>query len=112
MVLRIDFFLLIALVGLFGCIFMVEPTNVDAVESNSSKEVLFKNFSLIELNEEGISNQVISSEAIKYKAYFYLDDLNITYENIHYFKANNLLYDLKSKAVSATNISATIFLED
>jgi len=92
MVLRAEYILLISLAILFGFIITQKPNSVMAIEANSTKEVYFKNFSLIELTQTGVENQLISSEAIKYKKGFHFKDINITYRNSHYLLAKKALY--------------------
>ena len=74
--------------------FLVTPNSksILPIESNLSTELLFQNFSLVEMDEEGVKNQLNSSLAIKDKAYFKLNDINITYQKEHHLLAKNALY--------------------
>jgi len=101
MALRIEYILLLSLAILTIFIFIEKPTNIKAIKSNSSKEVYFKNFSLLELDENGVKNQLIASEATKDKNSFYLIDINITHNKTH-----------KLLAKKAKYIKDFIYLED
>jgi len=101
MVLRIEYILILALAIITIFIIIEKPNSVKAIESNSSKEIYFKNFSLLEIDEKGIENQLIAKEATKDKNSFYLIDINITHKKIH-----NLL------AKKAVYIKDFIYLED
>jgi len=95
MVLRIEYILLISLVVLFGFIITEKPRNLKAIESNVSQEILFENFSLVELTEQGVENQLIASLATKYKGdRFEFRDINIT-EKEHIICAKEARYENK-----------------
>ncbi|MCH9740130.1 MAG: LPS export ABC transporter periplasmic protein LptC [Epsilonproteobacteria bacterium] len=92
MVLRIEYVLLLAVALVFGVLLFQKPSDISAIESNSSKELTFKNFSLIEVTETGVSNQLVSSQAVKYKSHFELDDINISYQKNHHLLAKKAIY--------------------
>jgi LPS export ABC transporter protein LptC len=99
--LRVEYILFVALVVLFGFIFREQPNDIKAIESNSLKEIYFKNLSLVDLSENGIDNQLLSSSIIKYKNSFELKDVNATYKKTHTILAKKALYKYD-----------TIYLED
>ncbi|NEW60254.1 LPS export ABC transporter periplasmic protein LptC [Sulfurovum sp. bin170] len=92
MVLRVEYILVVSLVILFGFIFMEQPNDVKAIESNSSKELYFKNLSLIDLSEKGIENRLVSSSVIKDGDSFEFEDIDITYKQTHRILAKKAIY--------------------
>jgi lipopolysaccharide assembly outer membrane protein LptD (OstA) len=92
MVLRVEYILVISLVILFGFIFMKQPNDIKPIESNSTKELYFKNLSLIGLSEKGVENRLISSSVIKYRDHFEFKDINATYKREHNLLANRAIY--------------------
>ncbi|SFV64811.1 hypothetical protein MNB_SV-12-130 [hydrothermal vent metagenome] len=92
MVLRIEYILVVSLAILFGFIFMKQPNSVKAIESNSSKELYFKNLSLIDLNENGVENQLVASSVIKDGDSFGLEDVDITYKQTQRILAKKAIY--------------------
>ena len=92
MVLRVEYILLISLGILSFFIFIEQPNNIDAIESNSSKEALFRDFSLVEINQNGIENELKATEAIKYKNSLEARDINITHEKVYHVLAQRAIY--------------------
>ena len=92
MVLRVEYILLISLGILSFFIFIEQPNNIDAIESNSSKEALFRDFSLVEINQNGIENELKATEAIKYKNSLEARDINITHEKVYQVLAQRAIY--------------------
>ncbi|HHB93592.1 MAG TPA: LPS export ABC transporter periplasmic protein LptC [Campylobacterales bacterium] len=92
MVLRVEYILLISLGVLSFFIFIEKPNSIKSIESNSSKEALFRDFSLVEINKNGIKNELIATEAIKYKDYFEAKYINITHEKIYHLLAQKAIY--------------------
>jgi LPS export ABC transporter protein LptC len=92
MALRIEYILLLSLIILSIFIFTEKPKSVKAIESNSSKEIYFKNFSLLEIDKSGIKNQLVAQEATKDKNSFYLVDINITHQKHHNLMAKKAVY--------------------
>ncbi len=92
MALRIEYILILALIIITIFIFTEKPNNIKAIESNSSKEIYFKKFSLLEIDENGVENQLVASEATKDKNSFYLIDINITHKKIHTLLAKKAVY--------------------
>ncbi|MCK5853805.1 MAG: LPS export ABC transporter periplasmic protein LptC [Sulfurovaceae bacterium] len=93
MAVRIEFILILVLLIVFGFIFFSKTENIKAVKSTSTSELLFENFSLVELNESGVSHQIISSQALKDKKFFTLSDINITYNQTQHLYATEARYE-------------------
>jgi LPS export ABC transporter protein LptC len=74
-------------------IFFSKTESLKAVKSTSTNELLFENFSLVELNDTGISHQIISSKALKDKKFFTLSDINITYNQTQHLCAKEARYE-------------------
>lgn len=74
-------------------IFFSKTEDIKAVKSTSTNEFLFENFSLVELNESGISHQITSSKALKDKKFFTLSDINITYNQTQHLCAKEARYE-------------------
>ncbi len=74
-------------------IFFSKTEDIKAVKSNSTNEFLFENFSLVELNDSGISHQIISSKAFKDKQFFTLSDINLTYNQTQHLCAKEARYE-------------------
>jgi LPS export ABC transporter protein LptC len=92
MALRIENILILALATMIFSIFTEKPNSVEMVKSHSSKEIYFKNFSLLEIDTEGIKNKLQATEATKNKTLFYLMDINITHDKIHNLMAKKAIY--------------------
>lgn len=90
--LRIEYILLVSLAVLFGFIFMEQPNDIEPIDSNLSRELYFKNLSLIDLSENGIDNQLLASSIIKYKDSFEFEDINATYKKTHTVLAKKAVY--------------------
>jgi len=101
MVLRVEYILLISLGILSFFIFTEKPHNIKAIETNSSKEALFRDFYLVEINQNGIKNALRATEAIKYKNSFQAKDINITHNKIYHLFAQKAIY--KKNIVSIEN---------
>ena len=101
MVLRVEYILLISLGILSFFIFIEKPHNIEAIETNSSKEALFRDFYLVEINQDGIKNALRATEAIKYKNSFQAKDINITHNRIYHLFAQKAIY--KKNIVSIEN---------
>jgi len=101
MVLRVEYILLISLGILSFFIFTEKPRNIKAIESNCSREALFRDFYLVEINQEGIKNALRATEAIKYKNSFQAKDINITHNRIYHLFAQKAIY--KKNIVSIEN---------
>ena len=108
MAVRIEYILLLVLFIIFGFIFLSKTEDIKAVKSTSTKELVFKDFSLIELGEQGITHQMISSKALKDKKFFTLSDINITYNEIQHLYAKEARYEkdiihLKNEVILSRN---------
>ena len=92
MALRVEYILILSImvVGLF--IFIEKPRSIKLIESNSTKELFFKNFSLLEIDENGVKNQLNAKEATKDKNSFYLIDINITHDKTDNILAKKAIY--------------------
>ncbi len=92
MALRVEYILILSImvVGLF--IFIEKPRSIKLIESNSTKELFFKNFSLLEIDENGVKNQLNAKEATKDKNSFYLTDINITHDKTDNILAKKAIY--------------------
>ncbi|NOZ90194.1 MAG: LPS export ABC transporter periplasmic protein LptC [Epsilonproteobacteria bacterium] len=101
MVLRVEYILLISLGILSFFIFIEKPNSIDAKEANSSKEALFRDFSLIEINENGIENELKATEAVKYKESLEAENIDITHQKIYHIIAKKAVY--KKNIVSIEN---------
>jgi len=101
MVLRVEYILLISLGILSFFIFIEKPNSIDAIETNSSKEALFRDFALVEIDENGIKNELRATEAIKYKNSLEARDINITHEKVYHVLAQKAVY--KKNIVSIEN---------
>ena len=125
MVLRIEYILFLGLVVLIASILGINPSSQSAIQVTNEKEILFQNFSLVELKENTIGQQLSAKETIKYKTHLdfkeidlrdemghnikakegvYKDDIVYMKENIHLtrkdglsFTTENLNYNLKTK---------------
>ena len=93
MAIRIEFVLLLVLLTVFAFIFFSTTEDVKAVKSTSTSELLFEDFSLVELNESGVSHQLISSQALKDRKFFTLSDINITYNQTQHLCAKEARYE-------------------
>ena len=92
MVLRVEYILILSIMVVGFFIFIEKPKSVKLVESNSTKEFFFKNFSLLEIDENGIKNQLRAEEATKDKNSFYLIDINITHNKIDNILSKKAIY--------------------
>jgi len=92
MALRIESILIIGIGLVFALLLFQDKSGVDAIESNSSKEFSFNNFSLIEITPKGVENRLSAKEAIKYTTHFELQEINITYKNTQHLLATKATY--------------------
>lgn len=92
MVLRIEPALAIGVGLVFALLIFQNQESVEAIESNASKELTFKAFSLVEITPKGVENYMNASEAIKYQTHFEMHDINMTYQNIQHLTANRASY--------------------
>jgi len=92
-VIRIEYILLVVLMMVSGFIFFSKTENIKAVKSSSTSELLFEDFSLVELNGSGVSHRLISSKALKDKKFFTLSDINITYDQTQHLCAKEARYE-------------------
>ena len=92
MVLRVEYILLISLVILSFFIFIEKPNSIDVSEANSSKEVIFRDFALIDINQDGIKNEIKATEAVKYKNSLEAKNINITHEKVYHVIAQKAIY--------------------
>lgn len=74
-------------------IFLSKTESLKPIKATSTKELLFEDFSLVELNDTGIAHQIISSKAIKDKNFFTLSDINITYNQTQHLCAKEARYE-------------------
>jgi len=93
--LRIEYIIVVFLMVVSSSLVLLQTHSVHPIESNASKELLFQNFSLIELGENGIAQQLSASLAIKDKRYFELDDINVTYQKTQHLLAKKARYEEK-----------------
>lgn len=93
MAIRIEFILLLVLFMVIGVIFLSKTEDIKAIKSTSTSELLFENFSLVELGEQGVTHQLISSKALKDRKFFILSDINITYDNAQHLSAKEARYE-------------------
>ncbi len=92
MALRVEYILILSIIVVGVFIFIEKPKNIKVIESNSTKELFFKNFSLLEIDEHGIKNQLNAKEATKDKNSFYLIDINITHDKTDNILAKKAIY--------------------
>ena len=92
MALRVEYILILSIIVVGVFIFIEEPKNIKLIESNSTKELFFKNFSLLEIDENGVKNQLNAKEATKDKNSFYLIDINITHDKTDNILAKKAIY--------------------
>ena len=92
MALRVEYILILSIIVVGVFIFIEEPKNIKLIESNSTKELFFKNFSLLEIDESGVKNQLNAKEATKDKNSFYLIDINITHDKTDNILAKKAIY--------------------
>jgi lipopolysaccharide assembly outer membrane protein LptD (OstA) len=98
MVLRIEYILIISLLVLSFFIFEKEPKNIRFRESNCSKELLFEELYLLDINQSGVLNQLKATKIIKYKEYFEAENIDIIHQKIYHAIAKKAIY--KDKIVS------------
>ena len=92
MALRVEYILILSIMVVGVFIFIEEPKSIKLIESNSTKELFFKNFSLLEIDESGVKNQLNAKEATKDKNSFYLIDINITHDKTDNILAKKAIY--------------------
>jgi LPS export ABC transporter protein LptC len=92
MVLRIEYILILVLIVLALSIVGINPASQSAIKSTVDKEILFQNFSLSEFKENALSENILASEAIKYKTHFDLKNINLKDENGHTLLADEVIY--------------------
>jgi len=92
MALRIEYMIILFLTVVSSSLLLLHPDSVEVKESNRTTELVFENFTLIELDERGISNRLSSALAVKDKHYFTLDDVNVSYQTTHELQAKHALY--------------------
>ncbi len=92
MVLRVEYILLISLIILSFFIFIEEPNSINVSESNLSKDILFKDFVLVEINQNGIENRLKATEAVKYKDVLEAIEINITHKKVYHIIAQKAIY--------------------
>jgi len=92
MAIRIEYILLISLAILSFFIFTKKPDNINIKESNCSKEFLFEELHLFDINESGISNELLATKIVKYKEYFEANNIDIIHQKIYNIKAQKAIY--------------------
>ena len=92
MVLRIEYILLISLTVLSFFIFIEKPKSIDALESNCTKELLFEDLHLLDINQNGVENELKATNVVKYKSLLEAKDVNITHEDIYHVEAKKATY--------------------
>ena len=92
MALRVEYILILSIVIVGFFIFIEKPKSIKLVETNSTKEFFFKNFSLLEIDESGVKNQLNAKEGTKDKNSFYLIDINITHDKRDNILAKKAIY--------------------
>ena len=90
---RIEYVLLIFLSIVSSVIFFSKTEDIKPIKSSSTSELLFEDFSLVELNESGIAHQLVSSKALKDKKFFTLSDINITYDQKEHLFSKEARYE-------------------
>ncbi len=95
MALRIEYMILLFLVVVLSSLFLLRPNSVHVVESNGTTELMFQQFTLMELDEQGVANQLSASLAVKDKSYFKLKDVNVSYQKSQHLLAKNARYEDK-----------------
>lgn len=104
MVLRIEYLLVLALLLLGLSIVGINPTSQPAIHPIEDREILFQDFSLIEMKEEIVGQKVFAKETIKYKHYIAFKDINFTDEDGNNICAMEGLYKDKNLSIKK-NIS-------
>ena len=92
MVLRIEYLLFLGLVLLVLSILGINPSSQSAIQVSSEKEILFQNFSLVELKENVIGQQLSAVETIKYKTHLDFKEVDVSDELGHNIKAKQGIY--------------------
>ncbi len=92
MALRIEYIILLFLVVVLSSLFILRPDQVTQKESNMTTELVFESFTLIELNESGVTNRLSASLALKDKSFFKLSDVNVSYQNRYTLLAKDARY--------------------
>ena len=93
MVLKIEYILILVTGILLLSILGINPSSKPAINSHGDKEVVFKNFSLFELKVEQEGKKVFALEAIKYKDYLDLKEVNLSDENPYTILAKRAIYE-------------------
>jgi|GEM_PF-1721972 len=93
MALRIEYILTLAITITSAVILYSKPQRgIEIVESNSTKEFYFKNFTLLELNSSGVKNSLKAREATKYIGSFFLKQIELNYKNEDKILADRAIY--------------------
>lgn len=93
MVLKIEYVLVLVVTLLIGSILGINPTSKEAITSKGNQEVVFKDFSLFEVNVNTSGRQIFAHEASKYTNYLDLKEINISDENGHNILAKRAVYE-------------------
>jgi LPS export ABC transporter protein LptC len=92
MVLRIEYLLFLGLLLLILSIWGIHPSSQSAIEATGDKEILFQNFSLIEVKEKEIGQKLFASETIKYTTHLDFKEINLSDEFGHNIQAKEGVY--------------------
>ena len=92
MVLRIEYLLLSGLMLLVLSILGINPSSQSAIKPSNEKEILFQNFSLVELKEKVIGQRLLAKETIKYKTYLDFKEIDLRDELGHNIQAKKGIY--------------------
>lgn len=92
MVLRIEYLLFFSLFILVGSVLGINPTSQAEVNATGEKEILFQNFSLVELKEEIVGYQLFAAETIKYKTHLDFKEIDLSDEDGYNIKAKQGVY--------------------
>jgi len=93
MALKIEYTLVLIITLLIASILGINPVSKPAINSKGDKEVSFKNFDLFELNVDTKGKKVSAYEAIKYRNYLDLKEVNLSDENGHNIVAKRAIYE-------------------
>jgi len=92
MVLRIEYLLFLGLVLLILSILGINPSSQLAIQATGEKEILFQDFSLLEVKEKILGQQLLAKETIKYKTHLDFKEISLTDEMGHNIKAQEGVY--------------------
>ena len=70
----------------------INPSSQSAIKSEGNREILFQNFSLFELKEDALGNNIFASEAIKYNTHLDFRNINLNDESGHHIIATQAIY--------------------